>query len=319
MMIMKKWLILSLFALFSADASLAQQTYATTNPHYVASVEKAFASMKKGQCDSCLINYKRAFAISQKSAMSTLRAAACAYQCGQEAQAKQYIQQAITIDYGISEDVWLDRHDSPEFNGVRSTKMADYVQGEFDRMDSLLGYNRQLKQELLTIYKTDQQPRSQIDSLAKQFGGYDSPEMRRHWASIHVVDSINLAKTERILAQYGYPRRSQVGPKAANTPWLIIQHSPLPVQEKYLPLVEEAARRSDIPKSSLALLIDRIRVYKGQKQLYGSQVSIGATGQKAFDPIEDEANVNKRRAEMDMGTIEEYAKQFGFTYQVPKK
>lgn len=315
---MKKTLLFVFIAFSPITASLAQQTYATNDPHYVASVEKAFAFMKQGQCDSCLTYYEKAFTISQKSALSMLRVAACAYQCGQEEQAKQYMQRAIAIDYGISADVWHDRRDNPEFNAVRGTKMADYVRAEFERSDIRLGYNRPFKQELLTIYETDQQPRSQIDSLSKRFG-YDSPEMREVWARINIVDSINLAKTERILNQYGYPRKNQVGPKAANTPWLIIQHSPLFIQEKYLPLIEAAAQQDDIPKSSLALLIDRIRVYKGQKQLYGSQVSTSVTGQKAFDPIEDEANVNERRAAMGMGSIEEYARQFGFTYQPPKK
>ena len=67
----------------------------------------------------------------------------------------------------------------------------------------------------------------------------------------------------------------------------------------------------------MALLIDRIRVYKGQKQLYGTQVKMESTRQKSFDAIEDEKNVNKRRAEVGLGPLEEYAKQFGFEYKLP--
>ncbi len=109
--------------------------------------------------------------------------------------------------------------------------------------------------------------------------------------------------------------KCQVWVRINYTAWLIIQHSPLAVQEKYLPVIQKAAGQGETRKSNVALLTDRIRVFKGQKQLYGTQVSISATGQKSFDPIEDEVNVNKRRAEIGLGSLEDYAKQFGFDYK----
>ena len=106
-----------------------------------------------------------------------------------------------------------------------------------------------------------------------------------------------------------------VGAKLGNTAWLIIQHSAVAIQEKYLPILQRAADQGEMQKTNMALLIDRIRVYKGQKQLYGTQVKMEANGQKSFDAIEDEKNVNKRRAEVGLGSLEEYAKQFGFEYK----
>ena len=50
---------------------------------------------------------------------------------------------------------------------------------------------------------------------------------------------------------------------------------------------------------------------KGKKQKYGTQLISYNDGPLRLHPIEDEANVNKRRAAMGMGTIEEYLKQFG--------
>jgi hypothetical protein len=36
-----------------------------------------------------------------------------------------------------------------------------------------------------------------------------------------------------------------------------------------------------------------------------------------FHPIDDELNVNERRASMGLEPLEEYAKRFGFIYRLP--
>lgn len=243
-----------------------------------------------------------------------MRAALCAYQCKQKDLAKVYVQQAVDIDYNIAENTWMDRQSAPEFDLVRSTAMTDLVQEVFMKKDTQLGINQPLKQQLQTIYTTDQQPRSRVDSIQRAFG-LGSPQWQVLWQEIHKIDSINLSKVEGIIQQYGYPGKSLVGAKQGNTVWLIIQHSPLTTQEKYLPILQRAADEGEMAKANMALLIDRIRVNKGQKQLYGTQVKIDATGQKSFDAIEDEKNVDKRRAEVGLGSLGEYAKQYGFEYK----
>lgn len=314
---MKYLLVILSIGLFRHPLS-AQTTYAVQDTAYVRTVEQALAYLKKEACQPCLDSYEKAFAISQKSALSTMRAALCAYQCKQEDLAKKYIQRAVDIDYDIAEDVWFDQQTAPEFNVVRNTKMDGYVREIFARKDATLKLNLPLKRELQTIYTTDQQPRSQIDSVARTYG-QNSPQMRQLWQHIHLTDSVNTAKIEQIIQQHGYPGKSLVGSKQGNTAWLVIQHAPLPIQEKYLSLMREAADQGEMEKSNLALLIDRIRMYKGQKQIYGSQVTMDAAGKWFFHPIEDEANVNKRRAEMNLGLIEDYARQYGFEYKSVKK
>jgi len=57
---------------------------------------------------------------------------------------------------------------------------------------------------------------------------------------------------------------------------------------------------------------------RGEKQLYGSQVVVGpVTKKQVVHPIEDEPNVNKRRATIGPGPIEKYARNFGIDYIVP--
>ncbi|UHG89594.1 DUF6624 domain-containing protein [Spirosoma oryzicola] len=293
--------------------SWAQTLYATQDTTYIRAVERALVYLQKGQCEPCLTTYQKAFTIAQKSALSTMRAALCAFQCKQYDLAKFYIQRATDIDYAVAEETWYDQQTAPEFDLVRSSGMKELAEEVFTKKDAQLGLNQALKQQLITIYTTDQQPRSRVDSLIRSYG-MNSPQMQQLWQQIHQIDSVNLAKIEQIIKQYGYPGQSLVGSKQGNTAWLVIQHSSLSVQEKYFPLMQQAAKEDEMQKSNLALLTDRIRLAKGQQQLYGTQVISDSTGKKAFGPIEDEANVNKRRAEVGLGPIEEYAKQFGLDY-----
>ncbi|MEZ0538407.1 DUF6624 domain-containing protein [Fibrella arboris] len=297
-----------------AHQSFAQTTYSTKDTAYIHAVEQGLQLLKQGDCQRCLAAYRKAFAITQKSALSTIRAAACAYQCRQHDVATAYLQKAIDIDYEAVGDVWNDQQSYPELSLLRTPVIAAHVDSLFVQKDKQLGLNVPLKKQLETLHKTDQQPRMRLDSVERVYG-QNSPQMRELWKQISHNDSVNLISIKRIMAQYGYPGKRVVGPQQANTAWLIIQHSPLQEQEMYLPLMQAAAASGEMAKSSLALLIDRINVAKTGKQIYGSQVSIAPSGKRSFFPIEDEQNVNKRRAEMNLNSIEEYAKQFGFEYK----
>lgn len=313
-----KRLLVTFLGLLPASVSLAQQTYATTDKAYVAGVEKAFAFMKQGRCDSCLAEYRKAFAISQKSALSTLRAAACAYQCGQDDQAVTFVNQAARFAFWEVESIWANRKENSEFDPVRSSFFGTYQQEAVDKQKIAVGRNPQLERDLAQIFDEDQHVRLRADTVGRRYG-FNSPQIKPVWEAIRRLDSVNLPKVEQILKQHGYPGKRLVGEQQSVTAWLVIQHSPLAIQEKYLPLLQAATDRGDLAKANLALLIDRIRVFKGQKQLYGSQVKNDADGKpNGFHTIEDEANVNKRRAEMGLEPLEEYAKRFGFTYQVLK-
>lgn len=294
-----------------------QTQYATPDTAYVRAVEQAFSFLKQGDCRPCLRAYQRAFTISQKSALSTLRAAACAYQCGQTKQAQTYLQQAASIDFWISEDVWEKPQEAPELNSLRNSSLATAFQQYIDEQKIAEGRNPALERELKRIFTEDQLSRLRMDTIMRQYGA-SSPQAQPVWAQMRRADSVNLPKVERIIAQYGYPGKRLVGEKQNETAWLVIQHASLMVQEKYLPLLQEAAAQGQLAKASVALTVDRIRVNKGQKQLYGSQVKNGDNGKPAgFWAIEDEVNVDKRRAEVGLPPLATYAKYYGFEYKLP--
>ncbi|MCX6273883.1 MAG: hypothetical protein NTV09_01580 [Bacteroidetes bacterium] len=160
-----------------------------------------------------------------------------------------------------------------------------------------------IKNELAAIFERDQKTRTGSDSAA----------------FMQYIDSCNLATIESLVAKYGWPGKSFVGAKGNYTVWLVIQHADLATQEKYLPLMKESVAKSESRPVDLAYLEDRVKMRKGERQLYGTQVSFNKTGGQEIWPIEDEINVNARRAKLGLEPMEEYAKYFGIEYKLPVK
>jgi hypothetical protein len=74
----------------------------------------------------------------------------------------------------------------------------------------------------------------------------------------------------------------------------------------------------DASTGDLAYLIDRVRVAKNLPQVYGTQIGPGPDGDVApRTPIEDPDNVDARRAEAGLGTLEEYYDEIREAFGTP--
>jgi TonB family protein len=177
-------------------------------------------------------------------------------------------------------------------------------------------YNQRLITQLAEIAKTDQQYRNVPVNAAGKKYGWDSPQVNELMQKQSLLDIANLAKVEKIIEQYGYPGKTLVGERYMFTAFIVIQHNDHEVQVKYLPLLTEAANTGELNWSSLALMIDRVKTGNGQKQVYGSQLHDHNNIRQLY-PIEDEANVNVRRAKIGLAPLEDYLKTFNIVYQVP--
>lgn len=178
--------------------------------------------------------------------------------------------------------------------------------------------NKPLARELDSIYDEDQKYRLQIEGVEKQYGR-ESKEMQELWKVIMHKDSLNLRRVTQILDQYGWLGRDVVGGKGNMTLFLVVQHADQRTQEKYLPVMREAVKAGRADARNLALLEDRVALAQGKKQIYGSQIHYdNATGRYFVAPIEDEPNVNKRRAEVGLEPLENYVRRWGIRYTLPK-
>ena len=102
--------------------------------------------------------------------------------------------------------------------------------------------------------------------------------------------------------------------------FLIVQHAELDYQKKYLP--DQRGRRPErSPPVRSGDVEDRILTREGKKQIYGTQLRLNQTTQRMeLYPIDDEENVNARRAEAGLEPLAEYLKRaFGIDYAAPKR
>jgi hypothetical protein len=177
--------------------------------------------------------------------------------------------------------------------------------------------NKSLVALLDTVYNEDQADRQNMDTLQKQFG-WQSKQVDSLLKKIHYQDSVNLIRVKRIIDAYGWLGPDEVGEQGAATLFLVIQHADSLTQVTYYPKIAEAVKKGKARPQDLALLEDRIRTKQGKKQVYGSQARMNATtGKYEFFPIEDEPNVDKRRAAVGLPPLKEYAKYFGIDYVLP--
>ena len=120
------------------------------------------------------------------------------------------------------------------------------------------------------------------------------------WKGILQIDQHNLERMKQIVKEFSWPDSRLVGKKASNLSWLLIQHadSDVKFQKQCLKLMLD----SGADKKNIAYLTDRILVNTSQKQLYGTQFKPSL---EPF-PIQDAANLDKRRKEVGLGSFASY-------------
>lgn len=160
-----------------------------------------------------------------------------------------------------------------------------------------------LRRELLRRVEQDQAIRNELISK-----GIEHPD-KALIARMQAIDTANTKRVRAIVRQYGWPSRQLVGEDGAAAAFLLVQHSDHAFQKQMLPLVEKAYRSSELSGQSYALLLDRVLVGEGKPQVYGTQAKrfeewVGR--EPALEPIEDEANVDQRRAEVGLPPLSEY-------------
>jgi len=160
-----------------------------------------------------------------------------------------------------------------------------------------------LREELLKRVDQDQAIRNELISH-----GVKSPD-KTILARMQAIDAANTERMKAIVKRYGWPGPELVGSDGSEAAFLLVQHADLAFQKEMLPLVEKAYRSGGLSGQDYALLLDRVRVGEGRPQVYGTQAKRFEewNGQEpALQPIEDEANVDKRRAEVGLPPLAEY-------------
>ncbi len=188
-----------------------------------------------------------------------------------------------------------------------------------------------LRKELLSREKADNAIRAEYQNFREKNGllGPDeqerkkkSPELAKGAYEIAVrmgkVDDANRLRMKEIVAKHGWPGKSLVGADGARAAWLFVQHadSDVAFQRQCLDLVVKLPR-GEVEAEHVAYLTDRVLLNEGKKQLYGMMLR-KENGKLVPKPIEDEANVDKRRRELGLPPLAEHVRKTSESL-LPKK
>ena len=258
--------------------------------------------------------YKEAFKIEQKRPSDLYNAACAAALAGEKSIAFEWLE--MSIEYGWTNIAHL--KSDTDLTSLHELKewgmLIDKLQKKLDIIEK--DYDKPLQAELLQVYEEDQKYRMQLNETEEKYGR-GSKEIQDLWSVIVEKDSINLIKVKSILDKYGWVGTDKVGGTANQALFLVIQHSDLATQEKYLPMMREAVQNKKASGSSLALLEDRVALREGKKQIYGSQIGRdNDTGKYFVSPLEDPDNVDKRRAAVGLQPLADYVQRWGIVWDV---
>lgn len=162
--------------------------------------------------------------------------------------------------------------------------------------------NERLRQEIKAMAEYDLSVRQELvaDGLLTNHGYH--PRME-------AVHKSNTYRLEIIIEQHGWPGESLVGEDGARAAWLIAQHAigNPPFMRRCLSLLKQAASENEVLQWQMAMLEDRIRMYEGRPQVYGTQFLPDKDGGLVPYRIENAESVNDRRRAVGLNTLEERA------------
>jgi len=158
--------------------------------------------------------------------------------------------------------------------------------------------NQQLRDELAAMRDEDLRVRQELIDSGELANGY-APRME-------AVHRANAARLREVIAQHGWPDTELVGEEGTLAAWLIAQHAigEPDFQRRVLALVQAKVREGRVPAQQAAYLFDRIAMYEGRPQCYGTQSMPCPDGEYRRVPIEDPERLNHRRAAIGLPPVD---------------
>jgi uncharacterized protein DUF6624 len=143
-----------------------------------------------------------------------------------------------------------------------------------------------LEKALLDMEARDQ-------ALRRELTASGEPTYHSRLEELHRAHSSRL---RQIIAVFGWPGFTLVGEKGAQAAWRIALHaiSEPAFMRQCRDLLDAASTNGDAPRWQFAIIDDRIRVYEGRPQRYGTQLRNGPAGLEPH-PLENETRVASMR------------------------
>jgi CubicO group peptidase (beta-lactamase class C family) len=156
-----------------------------------------------------------------------------------------------------------------------------------------------LGRQLLEMAKDDMETRAILAKDGLIYSGYH-PKMK-------AIHDRNAEKLREIIREFGWPTKVLVGESGSDAAWLILQHAidHPDLLRSSLMLLKTASDRQEINPQNYACLYDRICLFEGRPQVYGTQFVFDENGEYIPWEIENRDGVDERRFKMGFPSLEE--------------
>lgn len=161
---------------------------------------------------------------------------------------------------------------------------------------------KNIAQEIMELQNADFKLRDKLIQNGELFNGYN--------AEMEALHNRNAQILNEIIGKIGYPTIEKVGEAANEAAWLVIQHSigQPEFMRKCAVLLEKAVAENQANPQQLAYLSDRIAVFEGRLQLYGTQFDWDENGEMSPNRFDNAERVNQRRKSVGLNSLEEQIK-----------
>jgi hypothetical protein len=157
----------------------------------------------------------------------------------------------------------------------------------------------ELRGELLAMRAEDVRVRRELLESG-ELGGVYVPRME----AVHIR---NAARLRELIAVHSWPSEGVAGADGAEAAWLIVQHAigEPQFQREVLRLMHACASAKTVPLWHPAYLEDRIAMYEGRPQRYGTQwMDDPLDGRIRPWTLAEPERVNELRAEVGLGPLQ---------------
>ncbi len=155
---------------------------------------------------------------------------------------------------------------------------------------------QQACQQLIDALAHDMKFRAELEEAGLLNEGYH-PQMR-------AIHEENAEFLEDFLDHYGWPYPSKYGKEIHEAAWMIAIHaiSKPALLRKVLQILEEALKAGEPVANKYTKFYDRIALYEGHQQVYGTQFAPSPTGWVAWD-LYDPEHVDERRKALGLSSF----------------
>jgi hypothetical protein len=156
-----------------------------------------------------------------------------------------------------------------------------------------------IAKEIIILQKADLELRDKLIQNGQLSDGYNH--------EMEALHNRNAETLNKIIDKIGYPTVEKIGKEANEAAWLIVQHSigQPEFMKKCAALLEKAVEENQADAKQLAYLTDRIAVFEGRPQLYGTQFDWDGNGEMNPKPFDNLESVNQRRKTIGLNSLEE--------------